>query len=40
MESKKIRSGDIKQLKKTLEELFTETLKQIPETQEMRELLK
>ena len=38
MESKKIRSGKLKQLEKTLNELFIETIKQIPETKEMREL--
>ena len=38
IESKKIRSGDIKQLQKTLDELFAETIKQIPKTQEMKEL--
>lgn len=38
MESKKMRSGNIKQLQKTLEELFAETLRQIPETQEMKDL--
>lgn len=35
IESKKIRSGNIKQLTSTLNELFTETLKQIPTTWEM-----
>ena len=38
MTSKKVRSGDIKQLTQTLNELFAETLKQIPATPEMREL--
>lgn len=38
MESKKIRSGDIKQLTKTINDLFAETLKQIPATEEMKDL--
>ncbi|MFH0799283.1 MAG: YajG family lipoprotein [Pseudomonadota bacterium] len=38
MESKKIRSGNIKQITSTLNDLFADTLKQIPATQEMREL--
>lgn len=38
MESKKIRSGNIKQLTSTLNDLFTATLKQIPATEEMKEL--
>ena len=38
LESKKVRSGDIKQLQKTVNELFVETLKQIPATQEMKDL--
>jgi len=38
MEAKKVRSGNIKQLQRSANELFIETLKQIPETPEMAEL--
>lgn len=38
IDSKKIRSGNTKQLEKTLNDLLTETLRQIPATPEMREL--
>ena len=38
IDSKKVRSGNIKQISKALSELFVETLRQIPATPEMREL--
>ena len=38
IDGKKVRSGNVKQLTQTINELFAETLKQIPATQEMRDL--
>lgn len=38
IDTKKIRSGSTKQLEKALNELFAETLRQIPATPEMRDL--
>lgn len=38
IESKKIRTGNIKQLQKNLNELFAATLRQVPATQEVREI--
>lgn len=38
LEAKKVRSGNIKQLEKAVNELFSELLKQIPATPEMAEL--
>jgi len=38
IDSKRVRSGNIKQISKALSELFAETLRQITATQEMREL--
>lgn len=37
-DSKNIRSGNIKQLQKTLNSLFVDTIKQIPTTQEIKDL--